>query len=251
MRLMSQAKCLTKGLCLLLLFAVGCQRGGAGREENDPVFRKAEAIKKTGDTQALVNFYQTALLKKPRLARLHLELAGLYSENKNYVRSIYHYESYLALQPKTEKRQLIEEAIDEQRAKFALSIPENAPAVVREAARLQRENGVLQEKIVELQGQIKQLTLSGASAVASQQKPLAGVTADEAAPPDTKPVSGGQIYKVKRGDTLGRIAKQFYGDANAWQAIVAANSTVLKGPRDVREGMALTMPPRAAKQSAE
>jgi LysM domain len=36
-------------------------------------------------------------------------------------------------------------------------------------------------------------------------------------------VCGGFYYKVNRGDSLSRIAAQFYGDGNLWPRIMAAN----------------------------
>ena len=41
-------------------------------------------------------------------------------------------------------------------------------------------------------------------------------------------------YKVQAGDTLGKIAKKFYGDASRFSAIVAANS--IRNPDKLRSG---------------
>jgi beta-lactamase class A len=48
------------------------------------------------------------------------------------------------------------------------------------------------------------------------------------------------VYVVQRGDTLGTIARRFYGDAGAWRRIYDANRDVIgPDPDTVRVGMAL------------
>lgn len=48
---------------------------------------------------------------------------------------------------------------------------------------------------------------------------------------DEESPCGGFYYKVNRGDSLSRIAAQFYGDGNSWRQIIAANPH-LKGRED-------------------
>ena len=42
--------------------------------------------------------------------------------------------------------------------------------------------------------------------------------------------NGARTYTVKSGDTLSRIAKEFYGDASQWKKIHQANTDRIKGP---------------------
>lgn len=56
--------------------------------------------------------------------------------------------------------------------------------------------------------------------------------------------AGGQTYTVKSGDTLSKIAKQFYGDANSYMEIFNANTDKLKDPNMIQPGQQLTIPPR-------
>ena len=51
---------------------------------------------------------------------------------------------------------------------------------------------------------------------------------------------GGQTYTVQAGDNLSKISKQFYGDANKYQAIVKANQ--LENPDKIRPGQKLIIP---------
>jgi nucleoid-associated protein YgaU len=47
---------------------------------------------------------------------------------------------------------------------------------------------------------------------------------------------------VKKGDTLSKISKQFYGDANAYQKIFDANRDQLKDPDKIQPGQVLRIP---------
>jgi nucleoid-associated protein YgaU len=54
--------------------------------------------------------------------------------------------------------------------------------------------------------------------------------------------AGGQTYTVKKGDSLSKIAKQFYGDANNWKKIHAANADKIPNPDLIHPGLQLTIP---------
>jgi nucleoid-associated protein YgaU len=47
---------------------------------------------------------------------------------------------------------------------------------------------------------------------------------------------------VKKGDTLSKISKQFYGDANAYKKIFDANRDQLKDPDKIQPGQVLRIP---------
>lgn len=49
-------------------------------------------------------------------------------------------------------------------------------------------------------------------------------------------------YTVKSGDTLSKIAKEFLGDANAYNAIFEANRDQLTDPDKIRPGQVLKIP---------
>ena len=54
-----------------------------------------------------------------------------------------------------------------------------------------------------------------------------------------------QIYTVKSGDTLSKISKQFYGNANDYMRIFNANKDKLKDPDQISPGQELKIPPAA------
>jgi len=51
-----------------------------------------------------------------------------------------------------------------------------------------------------------------------------------------------KIYQVVSGDTLSKIAKRFYGDANAYMKIFEANKDQLKDPNMIGVGQKLRIP---------
>ena len=53
-----------------------------------------------------------------------------------------------------------------------------------------------------------------------------------------------QYYTVVKGDTLSKIAKEFYGDANSYQKIFEANKPMLTHPDKIYPGQNLRIPPK-------
>ena len=56
-------------------------------------------------------------------------------------------------------------------------------------------------------------------------------------------VQGGQSYEIKSGDTLSKISKQFYGNANEYMRIFYANRDQLNDPDKIQAGKKLVIPP--------
>ncbi|HZS54458.1 MAG TPA: LysM peptidoglycan-binding domain-containing protein [Bryobacteraceae bacterium] len=54
--------------------------------------------------------------------------------------------------------------------------------------------------------------------------------------------SSSQSYTVQPGDTLSKIAKQFYGNANDYNRIFEANRDKLKNPDQIQVGQQLVIP---------
>jgi LysM repeat protein len=54
--------------------------------------------------------------------------------------------------------------------------------------------------------------------------------------------AGGQTYTVKAGDTLSKIAKEFYGNANDYNKIFEANKDQLSSPDRINAGQELKIP---------
>jgi LysM repeat protein len=69
---------------------------------------------------------------------------------------------------------------------------------------------------------------------------LAPPPAAKPAPPP--PAAEAKTYTVAAGDTLSKIAKQFYGDANSYMKIFEANKDKLTDPNKIRVGQVLRIP---------
>lgn len=53
-----------------------------------------------------------------------------------------------------------------------------------------------------------------------------------------------KVYVVVAGDSLSKIAKREYGNANDWTRIFEANKDVLKDPNKIFPGQKLRIPPK-------
>lgn len=53
-----------------------------------------------------------------------------------------------------------------------------------------------------------------------------------------------QFYTVVSGDTLSKVAKEFYGNANAYMKIFEANKPMLSHPDKIYPGQMLRIPPQ-------
>ena len=76
---------------------------------------------------------------------------------------------------------------------------------------------------------------------AAIERPMAPL-ATPPSPPAPPPQGMKRTYRVKTGDTLVAIAKQFYGDGERYQEIYEANRERLQVPDDLREGLVLDIP---------
>jgi len=51
-----------------------------------------------------------------------------------------------------------------------------------------------------------------------------------------------RTYTVVKGDSLSKIAKHLYGDANSWKRIYEANKDIIKDPDLIYPGQVLKIP---------
>jgi len=60
--------------------------------------------------------------------------------------------------------------------------------------------------------------------------------------PAPKSPAAPRTYTVAAGDSLSKIAKHLYGDANAWRRIYEANKDQIKNPDLIHPGQVLKIP---------
>ena len=78
---------------------------------------------------------------------------------------------------------------------------------------------------------------SGSSSTAPQQPQQ----------PQETPTEAVRTYTVQSGDSLSKIAKREYGDANAWRVIFEANRDQISNPDLIHPGQVLKIPPAGGK----
>jgi nucleoid-associated protein YgaU len=87
--------------------------------------------------------------------------------------------------------------------------------------------------------QIKLVDPSFSDLIADIQAPAAAAAAAAGNAPST---TAARTYTVQAGDSLSKIAKQFYGDANKYMKIFEANKDKLADPDKIKPGMDLVIP---------
>ena len=88
--------------------------------------------------------------------------------------------------------------------------------------------------------QIKLVDPSASDLIADIQAPSAAAAA--AASAGGASSSAARTYTVQAGDSLSKISKQFYGDANKYMKIFEANKDKLTDPNKVNVGTELLIP---------
>jgi len=86
--------------------------------------------------------------------------------------------------------------------------------------------------------QIKLVDPNFSDLTADIQAPAAAAAAAVGGVPST----AARTYTVQPGDSLSKISKQFYGDANKYMKIFEANKDKLSDPDKVRAGQELVIP---------
>jgi nucleoid-associated protein YgaU len=58
----------------------------------------------------------------------------------------------------------------------------------------------------------------------------------------SQPSAGGKSYTVRKGDSLSKIAKREYGDAQRWRVIYDANRDTIQNPDLIQPGQVIQIP---------
>lgn len=80
------------------------------------------------------------------------------------------------------------------------------------------------------------------TAIKAVDAKYADVSVELAIDPSLPTPPRAQSYTVQAGDTLSKISKQFYGNANAYMKIFEANTDQLKDPNVIKVGQVLKIP---------
>jgi tetratricopeptide (TPR) repeat protein len=231
------------GLIALLVSGCGQSVGRTnGDAERNPYFQRAQKANEMRDYQAAVGFYQKALEADSQLARAHLELGLLYDEKLgDPIAAIYHYRKFLTLEPKSDKRQLVEDFIERAKLSLASNLPQSSVVDPADLARLQNEKIALMQENATLQARVAELEKG--SATSPQLSVAAALPSRSASAEDVS----AEIYKahthiVQKGDTLQSLALKYYGTRSAWDKIYQVNRNVLVSKDQLKIGQQLVIP---------
>lgn len=230
---------LLAALLAALLGGFGC---GRAADTAHPAFRKARLCHDAGDYEAAERQYRNLLAVRPDSLDGHLALASLYDENLNDpFRAIYHYREYLRLSPPPSGKEMAQAwlAAAESRYREQLNGKELPPprqaAAAEDAAlidALRKQNGDLKRIVLAQTRELAALKKSPVAAPALAAAPTpdknavaapAPVPSPAPAPapvPDTFP----KTHRVGSGDTLGSIARKYYGSSTKFKLIMDANN---------------------------
>ena len=73
-------------------------------------------------------------------------------------------------------------------------------------------------------------------------RPKADFSDVESGSSSTAPSSAGRSYTVQKGDSLSKIAKREYGDAQQWRRIYEANRNLIENPDLIYPGQVFRIP---------
>ena len=213
------------------------------REAREPLIKQGEAYMEVGDYTHAEAAFLKALEKDPLMARPCYDLARIYHHYKpDYISAIYYYRRYLALRPDAENADKAREELAKAQGRLADAILDQSGAsgALREIRRLRAENETLRRKIAELERAVA-ARRPAATAAEKINAPLPD--ASSAPPAAAKPLkyTAHRIYTVRKGDTLSKIAKKFYGKPD-YRPIYEANKDRMRSPSDLKVGQTLVIP---------
>ena len=258
------------------------ERTSAAAELDEPAYREGQSLLKSGRKQEALNSFLKVIDRRGDEApESHLEVGLLYLQHINDpLSAIYHFKKYLALRPNSPQAPLVKQRIDAAMRDFARTLPaqslENQPQRVDLVAaldRLKQENALLKQELADVKagrspapaagsGENTPATSPGSFNFPVESMLVVRTRPVPAAPPrpaparntpavSPKPIApatvltrkaGARQHTVRPGDTLSKLAQQYYGNRAKWHDIYAANRNVMKSETDLRAGMELKIP---------
>ncbi len=239
---------LLSAVCLPVFFGISGCDSVSGLQGGDPK-EKGEQALAAKDYGKAVRFYEEALDGTQKTADIHYRLAIIYdnylktskgTKSADYlISAIHHYKRFLALAPATKRKDEVEKSMDRLNRELAIRLGDEGLVSKAEAIRIRNENEALKKQISffrEDRNSQKQKTGKPPTDSKGFSKVPQTRAAETVVGPDTR------TYTVKKGDTLGSIAKKFYNSKDRWKDIEDANHNQLQGSTNLREGQVLIIP---------
>ena len=223
------------------LFLVSCSQtppGSDAEDERNPFFRQATKDVADLNYPAAIKQFEKALAVNPNVAKAYLQIGLLYGDKLgDPISAIYFYQKYLEARPNASEREEVLAAMEKAKIDFALSLTNTGIQNAAEIARISKENVDLKQQIAQLQGtlaakeaQVSQVAGAAAPPKAtpavvpatppgSEKAPRAEAAAMPSVPAATPPAApaeaavppaGAKQHTISKGDTLWKLAKQYY-----------------------------------------
>jgi LysM repeat protein len=229
-------------LTLLSICWNGCSPDGlfAEDQDRDRDFQRARDAERIGDYEGAAEFYERALERNPRSAVMHLGYASLCEGAlRRYAYAVYHYQRYLRLRPDDPRAEDIRMRVTNCTERLATSVPlvVRSETIARDLDAMRKENLSLQGQIASLVAQtaawsneVRRLSLlARASEAANDEEPPAArstprtvsssSSSSQVGNPTHTPSAvtsrGGTVHRIRPGDTLHRLARQYGVSLNA------------------------------------
>lgn len=264
---------------LLALGLGGCgdsDRISYASELDEPNYREGQSLMKAGRRQeALTAFLKVVDKRRDDAPESHLEVGLLYAQHINDpLSAIYHFRKYLALRPNSPQASLVRQRIDAAIREFARTIPAQPLEsqtqrvdLIATLDRLKQENDALKQQLADARAgrgagipegsgtpgpaatrpevfnfSIETLPTVRTRPPAPAPAPARVAPAPRTTPPVIPEVTTERRHVVRPGDTLFKLAQQYYGNRARWRDIYAANRNIMKNDSDLKVGMALRIP---------
>ncbi len=247
-------------LTAILLGGSGCE---PAPDSSHPAFIKARQCRDAGDCDAARRQLLRFLDARPDSAEGHLMMASLSDENLNDpLLAIYHYRRYLELAPQAGDRETVQRWLEAAESRYREMLNGRElppPRGVAETARiqeltvslaserqvradLQMRNDEFKRIIFRQQSEINQLRgAARREKEAAATEVAAPAPVVRPAPTEEKPRKFPVVYQVAPGDSLGAIARKFYGSSAKYRQIMDVNNLTEKSRLQV--GQELMIPP--------
>jgi LysM repeat protein len=251
-------------------------------EVDEPGYREGQSLLKSARRQEALSAFLKVIDKRGDDApESHLEVGLLYLQYINDpLSAIYHFKKFLALRPNSPQAPLIKQRIDAATREFARTLPAQPLEtqlqrvdLVATLDRLKQENESLKQALADLKaGRNNPASVGPGETGPPAASPSAGITFSvdtipivrtrppprvpthtaapapahiSSAPPQASPAptaGTARTHIVRPGDTLSKLAQQYYGNRAKWRDIYAANRKVMKSESDLKVGMELKIP---------
>jgi len=242
----------------------GCSPSGQSRldEQKDPNYlagkRRVEALDYPGAAEC----FERALESNPRSAAAHYELGVIqYEKINDWAAAIYHFESYLRLEPQSHRVDTVKQLIAASKQELVKELPLTSlnQRELSHVGRLVTENNELRQQIEQLKLQLAQATLrspvvtptpalaesrtGGIAQIQPGSGSRSNPPAERATPlvPREATVSSPSVrmHTVRAGETPASIARSYNVALNS---LMSANPGI--EPRRMRPGQTVNIPAR-------